>query len=126
LANGFNLSAADAEYLQKHGADFDQLDFNAVTLQHWRRLRAYAALRDALPKTDITLLDLFRWATQPDDPSKLSVRIAALTQWSQAAIDRLIAPEHFDLNRPDAFRNEINLARLQKALRVSGNIGVGI
>jgi hypothetical protein len=126
LANRFKLGAGEVEYLQSHRADFDQIDFNAVTLQHWRRLRAYVALRDALPKSDTTLLDLFNWTNKPDDPTKLSAHIAAVTTWGQNDIDSLIAAQHFDLNRPDAFRSEIGLVRLQKALKLSGGVGVGI
>ena len=126
LVNGFNLSADEVAYLQSHPNDFDQLDFNAPTLQHWRRLQAYGALRDGIPKSDATLLDLFKWANGTGNPAEVSARIAALTLWNQDDVSRLIAPEHFDLNRPEAFRNEINLVRLQNALKVSGGIGAGI
>jgi hypothetical protein len=126
VANGFNLSADEVRYLQSHGADFDGLDFNIVTLQHWRRLHAYAVLRDGLPKLDLTMLDLFKWTTEPDDPSKLSWWIASVTGWGIDDISRLIAPAHFDLNRPEEFRNEVNLVRLKKALAIAVKIGAGV
>ena len=126
VANGFDLSADEVRYLQGHGTDFDALDFNAVTLQHWRRLHSYAVLRDALPQLNFTLLDLFKWANKPDDSSKLAAWIASVTGWSADDISRLIDPAHFDLNHPEAFRNEIGLVRLQKALAIAGKIGAGI
>ena len=126
VANGFNLSADEVQYLHKQQADFDLLNFNAITMQNWRRLQAYTALRDSLPKTGTTLLDFFMWTHKPDDPAKLSAHIAEVTTWSQDDIDRLIAPKHFDWMSPDFFLNEINLVKLQRAVKVSGSIGVGI
>lgn len=126
LVNGFNLSIDETNYWQNHPDDFDGFNFNAVTLQHWRRLQAYTALRDKLPKTNVSLLNLFAWASKPDDASKLSEHIATVTLWKQDYIEKLIAPEHFDLNNPQKFRNEINLAKLQKAQKVSDAIGTDI
>src|SRR5262249_32008885 len=133
LVNGFNLSADEVSYLQENGSDFsapdnsgtDQpLDFNKLTLGHWQRLRDYSDLRNNLPRTDTTLLDLFKWASQPAaDPNKLGERIAAATAWKQDSIDKLIAPDandprdHFDLDHPEAFRNEINLLKLRQAIK---------
>ncbi|CAG9932011.1 neuraminidase-like domain-containing protein [Candidatus Nitrotoga arctica] len=125
VVNGFNLTVDEVSYWQGHAADFDGFDFNAVTLQHWRRLQAYASLRDKLPKTEISLLGLFQWANKPD-ATTLSQKIAEATQWEPGDIGKLIAPEHFDLNRPDAFRNEVNLLKLQKALQVAAAIGTDI
>jgi hypothetical protein len=62
VVNGFNLTVDEVSYWQVHGIDFAadkrNFDFNTVTLGHWRRLQAYASLRDKLPKTDTSLLDL--------------------------------------------------------------------
>ncbi len=126
LVNGFTLTVDEVSYWQKQAADFDGFDFNKITLQHFRRLQAYTSLRDKLPKTDTSLLDLYQWATKPDAGTTLGNKIAAATQWNPADIAKLITPEHFDLDRVDAFRNEINLVKLQQALQVAGNIGTGI
>jgi hypothetical protein len=130
VVNGFNMTVDEVSYWQAHGIDFaadsKDFDFNAVTLGHWRRLQAYASLRDKLPKTESSLLDLFKWAGKPDDATKLSERIAVVTLWKKDQIQKLIAPEHFDLGHPEAFRNEINLVKLQKALQVSDAIGTDI
>ncbi len=83
LVNGFSLNADEVSYWQTHKADFDGFDFNAVTLQHWLRLQAYTALRNNLPKTETTLLDLFQWAAKPVDPSKLGDKIAALRAYPE-------------------------------------------
>jgi hypothetical protein len=133
LVNGFSLSADEASYWQTHALDFDGFDFNAITLQHWLRLQAYTALRNNLPKTETTLLDLFQWATTPVDPSKLSDKLAALSQkiadatcWKPESIEKLLTPEHFDLHHLEAFANEMNLVKVQKALGVADKIGMDI
>jgi len=130
VVNGFKLTVDEVSYWQAHGIDFaadaKNFDFNAVTLGHWRRLQAYASLRDKLPKTESSLLDLFKWADKPADPAKLGERIAAVTLWKKDDIQKLIAPEHFDLDHPEAFRDEIKLVTLQKALVVSEAVGTDI
>jgi len=126
VVNGFNLSVDETSYWQDHAADFDGFDFNTVTLQHFRRLQAYTSLRDKLPKTESSLLDLFQWAVKPDATATLANKIAVATQWEPADILKLIAPKHFDLDKPEAFRNEVNLIKLQKALQVAGAIGTDI
>jgi hypothetical protein len=79
-----------------------------------------------LPRTDARLIDLFQWASHPDDPTKLSDKIAAVTPWKKGNIEKLIAPEHFDLNRPEAFRNELNLVKMRQATILADKIAVDI
>jgi Tc toxin complex TcA C-terminal TcB-binding domain/Neuraminidase-like domain len=127
VVNGFNLTVDEVAYWQGHATDFDGFDFDkAITLQHFRRLQSYTNLRDKLPKTETSLLDLFQWASKSGDATKLSTRIAATTLWKEADIEKLLAPEHFDLKRRKAFRNDVNLVKLQNALRVAGAIGTDI
>lgn len=132
VVNGFNLGLDELSYFQSHGADFDGVDFNGITLQPWKRLQAYTQLRDKLPRTDTSLIDLFKWANKPDDPAKLSEKIASATAWKKESIDKLIAPDandpidHFDLNHPQDFRNEVNLVKLRNAIAVADKIAVDI
>lgn len=126
LVDGFDLSADEIGYWHAHPEDFDGFAFNAVTLQHWLRLHAYAGLRDRLPQTETRLLDLFQWATQQAGSESPTDPIAAATLWKAEDIDRLIAPEHFDLNRPEAFRNEINLITLERAFGIADKVRVTV
>jgi hypothetical protein len=126
VVNGFNLGTDEVAYWQTHGADFDGFDFNVVTLPHWLRLTAYTKLRNGLPRTNTNLLDLFAWAGKPDDTTRLSEQIAAATLWKQANIEKLLAVQHFDLNKPDYFRNEVKLVTLAKAMSIVDKIGVNI
>lgn len=133
LINGFNLSVDEVTYWQNHSIDFDQFNLNAVTLQHWLRLQAYTTLRNSLPRTETSLLDLFEWVIQPVDSTQpnektaaLSQKIADATNWKQENIEKLIKSDHFDLKRLDDFRNEVNLVKLQHALVVADKIAVDI
>lgn len=127
LITGFNLKADEVSFLQKQGADFDGLDFNAITLKHWKHLDDYTNLRNSLPATDLDLPGFFTWVDQaaPADAANLSTQIAALTLWDSSDIDKLIAPEHYNLGLSD-FRNEKNLLKLQQALYVAGQISMDI
>lgn len=124
---GFTLTGNEISFLQKQGADFDGLDFNALTLVHWKHLDGYTRLRTSLPATDLDLPGFFTWVDQatPADAAKLSTQIAALTLWDATDIDKLIAPDHFNLGLSD-FRNEKNLLKLQQALYVAGQISMDI
>lgn len=126
VINGFNLSADEVTYWQTHADDFDGFNINVITLKHWLRLQAYTTLRSSLPKTETNLLELFDWATKATDATELSKKIADVTTWKQDNIEELIKAEHFDLKRPEAFRNEINLVKLQHALVVADKIAVDI
>jgi peptidoglycan hydrolase-like protein with peptidoglycan-binding domain len=133
LINGFNLTVDEVTYWQAHANDFDGFDLNAVTLQHWLRLQAYTALRSSLPKAETNLLDLFEWAAKPVEAAKQTEKLAALSQkiadvinWKPENIEKLLKPEHFDLKRLEAFHNEVNLVKLQKAIVVADKIAVDI
>jgi hypothetical protein len=133
LVNGFNLSVDEVTYWQNHADDFEQFNLNTITLKHWLRLQVYTTLRNSLPKTETNLLDLFEWAAKPVDATKLGEKIAALSQkiadvttWKQENIEKLLKPEHFDLKHLEAFRNEVNLVKLQHALVVADKIAVDV
>lgn len=126
LINGFGLSVDEVSYWQNHASDFDGFDFNSLSLQHWKRLQAYTDLRNNLPKGETRLIDLFKWASQQDDATLLSKKIAAVTGWKQENVDRLLTPDHFDLNRPEDFLNEVDLVLLRKVAVVADKIAVDI
>ncbi len=126
LASGFNLSADEIQYLDAQKTDFGGVDFNNLTLEHWLRLEAYTRLRNSLPPSQTNILEFFKWTHQPDDVAKLSEKVAELTIWKKDRIDKLMVENHFNLNRPAAFRNEENLLKLQKALGVADKIGMDI
>ncbi len=126
LVSGFDITNFELKHFNEYPSDFGNIDFNAITFDHWLRLEAYIRLRNSLPKTGTDLIEFFRWTHTPDDASKLSENISTLTLWEKENIDILIHEDHFDLNKPEAFQNEINLSKLQKALKVANKIAMDI
>lgn len=136
VANGFDLTADEANWFQSNHADFSEFDFNGVTLESWLRIADYAALRDSLPKTESTLLDLFAWSKKPDDwnaqqddASKLKFlagKVDAVTQWGTDRIAALMTDAHFDMDIPTDYANEQDLVTMQKAIGVADKVAVDI
>ncbi|HAK78015.1 MAG TPA: hypothetical protein DCM71_14170 [Runella sp.] len=127
IVNGFALSTDEIQYLDSHKADFDNIDFNAITLVAWQGLEAYTRLRNSLPTTKLNILDFWKWANDAAaDATQLSEKIAILTNWKKARIDKLVAVNHYNITQVRDFKNEINLLKLQNALTVADKIGVDI
>ena len=127
LVAGFQFSSDEIRFLDLHKTEFDGLDFNALTLIQWLRVEAYARLRNSLPQPKMNILEFWGWTyDSASDVSKLSEKVSALTGWKQERIDKLIAANHFSLAKLENYRNEINLLKLQKALKVADKIGVDI
>jgi hypothetical protein len=127
LVSGFDLSADEIRFLEQHKAEFENLDFNVLTLEHWLRLEAYVRLRNSLPQANLNMLDFWNWIyDSASDVSKLSEKIGELTTWKKDRIEKLIAVNHFNLIKLEDYRNEKNLLKLQKALEVADKIGMDI
>ncbi len=132
VVSGFNLTADEIEYLNGN-ANFDDIDLNALKLPQWKRLCDYATLRDSLPKTGTTLLDLFKWAdpnsvafTAAQKATDLPDRLYKLTVWNEDKVRALIASTAYDFSDPALYVNEKPLVKLQKALKVSDAAGATI
>jgi hypothetical protein len=128
----FNLTLDEIAYFQQHGADFDSLDFNAVTLSSWKRLCAYVTLRQSLHGANATLVSLFEWATAnagdtsaPVDASITVNKIVEATAWDSMAVAAAIDPTRFNLESPSPYRNEIALTKISQALNVFTKVGGG-
>lgn len=134
LVSTFDLSADEIRFLDLHKADFDNLDFNALTLIQWLRIEAYIRLRNSLPQAKLNMLDFWNWSNDvPSDTTKLaektaelSQKIADLTTWKEERIKKLIAVDHFNILKLEDYRNEKNLLKLQEAITIADKIGVDI
>ena len=122
LINGFDLNLDEVVYLHGHGGDFAGFDFNSLTLRHWLRVHAYTELRNSLAKKGTGLIELFRWAGQTGENNAPIERIVELTGWKEEQIQQLIAADHFDLDRPEAFCNEIALRKMQRAVEIADKV----
>lgn len=134
LVAGFRLDAGEIRFLQNTKDEFDGLDFNALTLEQWKRMDGYCRLRNSLPKSDLNLIDFLNWANADStDPveqaartTELSSRVAELTNWKKAKIDQFLADGHFNIGLPSDFRNEKNLLKLQSAFQVAEKTGLDV
>jgi hypothetical protein len=124
VVNGFRLQEREIEHFLAYKTDFDNIDFNALTLMHWKRLYSYTKLRDSLSPADISLPELFAWAHQPN-ASLLAEKIAALTGWEQTDIEKLVGVSHFNFVTAD-FVNEQALSQLQQAIKIAELIDIDI
>ena len=127
LIGKFEFELDEVLHFRDFSEDFDQIDFNALTLTHWFRLEAYNRLKISLPHNEFRLIDLFRWANQETAVTELlAFQIQQVTEWEVNTIEQLLLPIHFDLADPQYFRNEINLSKLQIAVEEAQAIGVDI
>lgn len=124
--NGLNFEADELEWLFTYPADFGDFDFNAISLAHFLRLADFKKLKNSIPERNISLIEFFKWVKQPDDVSLLGGKMESLTDWPKEYIGQLISEEHYNLNHPDHFANEINFLKLQEAIAVKDKIGMGI
>lgn len=127
VVSTFKLTVDEIRFFDRHKADFDNLDFNALTLKQWLRLEAYIRLRNSLPQAKINMLDFWNWIDHPkSDETTLVDKIIELTAWKKERIEKLITENHFNLNKLKDYRDEKNLLKLQKALTIADKVGVEI
>lgn len=127
LVKGFNLSADEIQYLSDHPADFDSLDFNAISLIQFLRLEAYTRLRNSLGVGKINIFEFLQWTTNNSGVQpNLTGKIEDLSGWKRDRVGQLTQKLHFNLLESESFRNEVNLLKLQKALVIADRIGVSI
>ena len=135
LVHGFRLSATELAYLADQKLAFDNFALNSLPLdrsdpvqtdqkavglfRQWRRLNDVAVLRDSLPQSEVTLIDVFR-------AESLAEAIRTLKQasgWDSATLEALVGPKGFNLAAKD-FNNEIWPTRLQSCVRLIRRLGV--
>jgi hypothetical protein len=132
LTNGFGLSPDELVYITGHSTDFGNLDLNALPVDRndaatadqaapaafkwWRRLAAYKALRDTLPRGQVRLIDLFSAASladqllslpaSPEDDQRKQLALTltkqfllGVTNWDFELSDSLTGVATFDLKK---------------------------
>lgn len=129
LINGFKMKLAELAFFDEFRANFDGLDFNALSFSHWLRLEAFYRLQKNLPGKQLNLVEFLRWTNTAKKavliPS-LSMQINRLTGWREVDVAKLIAAPNFNLAHPKYFYDEVNLLKLQNALSIEKRVGVGI
>lgn len=127
LVSTFDLSADEIRFFNLNAKDFEDLDFNKLSLSHWLRLEAYVRLRNSLPEEKLNMLGFWNWVYDPASKgTQLIDKIIELTTWKKERIGKLIAENHFNVAKLEDYRNEKSLLKLQKALTVADKIGMDI
>ncbi len=129
MADAYELSNAEIGYLQAHGSDFDDLDFNELTFEAWLRLHDYSTLRDELSQGSISLIEFFQWAqfsTAPIPEVEIISKINELTLWNPMDIEAYIQWEHFNILEKSSLVHEKVLTKLVAAQKVKGKININV
>lgn len=129
LADTYELSIEEVNFLQAHGSDFSGLDFNIMTFDSWKRLQDYSMVRDALPDNDYTLIDLFHWAhyySGSIGETEIIDELQRLTQWSDEDIAQYIQRAHFNVLDRDLLKNERAILKMIKAQAVKEKVNVSV
>ena len=125
LLTGLNFIADEINYIDAYKSDFGDINFNQITLNHWKRLEAFSRLQRSLPATEYRLIDFLKWINQTGDDAQLVEKIAGITNWDTDSINKFISKDHIDLDSPE-FRNEINLLKLQHAVYIAEKINMDV
>jgi len=131
VIDAYSLSLDAKNYLQKQALDqdFDQLNFNSITFDGWKRLHQVAWTRDELPLQETSLFDFFNWAkysTTVNEEEEIIAELAKLTNWGELEIEQYIQRNHFNILSKSDLINESNLIKLIKAHDVKEKVNVSI
>lgn len=103
---------------------FEKFEFKALTAEQWERINQYVSLRESLPKTTPTLIQVFLQADKTETGApvdKLIEILAAATGWNKLYLTSL-QPRFIPSAK--AFKNETILQELQKAIRIATITGM--
>ena len=123
--SGFELNEVELDHLILFSSDFSNINFKALLPEHWVRINDYVKLRNALPRSQATLVDVFAEANKTYPAPALSTLETILnktTAWDAATIHYLINT-HLGLTIDD-FKNEIALSRIHEMMRIISKTGI--
>lgn len=123
--SGFKLSETELNHFLTYSSDFGNINFKAITLKHWIRIRDYADLRNSVPQNLLLLTDVFASAGSTN-PVPTVMDLASLlylaTAWDTTSIDYLVNTQ-FKLT-PGDFKNEIVLKRIYSVMQIVTKTGL--
>ena len=123
------LNKEEVIYLQENGVDFSNLDINTISVPAFLRLCDYTSVRNALPKTNTTLIEIFAWANNvkiPSVTSEIISKIAELTKWDEISITEYISSDHFNVNTKDVLINEVIFKKLIDARNIQDKVNTRV
>lgn len=61
---GFEISETELDHFITFNANFGNIDFKALAVSDWQRIRDYATLRKSVPQAQALLTDVFKLANK--------------------------------------------------------------
>ena len=126
IASGLRLNAKEIAHFSKAKLiEFNKLPLNSALaydptpFAQWLRLVDYAALRDAIPKGETDLIDVF----SSPSAQEANRRLADATGWASSEIEELTGPNGFGFTAPD-FTTEQRVRRLPTCFALMQRLGI--
>jgi hypothetical protein len=122
---GFNLKVAEISHFIKFNANFNAIDFNNISKDHWQRIYNYTSLNKSVQASSTTFIDLFELANRNSPAPTLDDvlnKIGSVTSWNISTFSSLVK-NHFNFQVID-FKNEIALLTILKAIKLIQKTGV--
>jgi hypothetical protein len=123
--SGFALSEIELNHLIAFNADFGNIDFKALSANHWRRVNDYVTLRSAVPQARGLLTDVFAAANVTNPPPSggdLKKLLFQASAWDEANLTFLV-DTYFGYGVAD-FKNEVALNRLREVMQIVAKAGL--
>lgn len=120
LIKKLKLNAIELKYFQGDGSKFENFnwpDFSSKQIKSWLRIADYCNLRDSLPVSDISLINVFESSNMSD----ATKAITAATAYNEADVLEFCS----SLIIAD-LQNEIKLVSLKEQIELSNQVGVSI
>ena len=122
--SGFELTDVEVNHFVGFPADFDNIDFAALTIVHWFTILEYANLRNSVPQAQALLTDVFVLANT-STPAPTVLDLVALTEqataWDQTNLAFLVGD--FNVQVAD-FKNAKALARIATVIEIARRTGI--
>jgi hypothetical protein len=123
--SGFKISETELDYFIRFKSDFKDIDFMALTAEHWKRINDYITLRNNVPQAQSLLTEVFALANRPDPlpaVNELTEMLHKATAWDETSL-KFLVDTHFTLGIDD-FKNEIALNRLYEVMKIVSKTGI--
>ena len=123
--SGFEISETELDHFVKFKPDFGDINFTALTAEHWKRINDYMNLRNGVSQAQALLTDIFALANR-DNPlptvDELTEMLYLATAWHRESL-KFLVDTHFTLGVDD-FKNEIAFNRLREVMQIVSKTGI--
>ncbi len=122
---GFKLDESELNHFMTFSIDFDNINFKAITPIHWKRINDYVQLRNAIPQSQASLVDVFAAANLTNPlpiVGDLISKLCLASAWDLNTIIYLVNT-YYNFSVDD-FKKEIALSKLNDAMQFVLKTGI--